>query len=122
RELHQGGPLLFVRHDLNKTVCQSAFHGHGVEASVSYEAAADALIDVLRFERSLDSNLYVSLVEREPPSPWWLQYANDVGPGDLGRGYLRMELSPRPRDWQIQREGALLQEYLSGRFQFPLSR
>jgi hypothetical protein len=122
KELHQGDPLLFVRHDLNKTLCRSALHGHGVEPSVSYEAAADALIDVLRFERSLDSNLYVSLVGREPPSPWWLQYANDVGPGDLGRGYLRMELSPRPRDWQIQREGALLQEYLGEHFQFPLSR
>jgi hypothetical protein len=123
KELHQGNPLRLVRHDLSGPLCQSALHGHGVEADVSYQAMTEALIGVLRFERSLDSDLYVSLVGRDPPSPWWLQYANDVGPGDLGRDQFRMDLSPRPRDWQIQREGLFLQGYLRGEpFQFPFSR
>ena len=122
RELHQGKPLRFIRHDLNMIACQSPPDEHGVETSVSNEAATDALIELLRFERSLNSDLYVSLVGTESPSPWWLQYANDVGPGDLGRGYFRMDLSPRPRDWEIQREAMFLQEYLRGElFQLPLS-
>jgi len=122
KEIHQGNPLNFIRHDLNTIQCQTA--RDSLEEQVSYEAATEALIEVLRFERSLDSDLHVSLVGKELPSPWWLQYANDVGPEDaVGQGPLRMDLSPRPRDWQLQREGIPLQEYFSSEYAaFPISR
>jgi hypothetical protein len=123
KELYQANSFRFVRHDLNEIACPSAGQGQRIEANISRQAAADALIELLRLERSLNSDLYVSLEGREAPSPWWLQYANDVGPGDIKLRYLRMDLSPYPRDWQIHHEASALQEYLGGgRFQFPLSR
>jgi hypothetical protein len=123
KELHQGNAFGFVRHEWRRPLCQSTLNAPAWEADVSYQAASEALIDVLRYERSLDSNLYISLEGRELPSPWWLQYANDVGPVDLGGSRFRMDFSPRPRDWQMLREGILLRKYFGREsFQFPLSR
>ncbi|PYV41767.1 MAG: hypothetical protein DMG06_16050 [Acidobacteria bacterium] len=122
-ELYREAPLRFVRHDVEDWLCTSRDHGHPAEESSAVQAATDALIDVLQLERSLNRELYISLAGKVWPSPWWLQYADNVCLGGIGRGYGGMDLSPRARDWEINHLSITLRKCLAnGRFQFPLSR
>ena len=121
--LYREVPLRFVRHDVEDLLCTSRDHGHPTEESSALQAATDALIDVLRLERSLNRELYISLAGKVWPSPWWLLYANTVCLEDVERRYRRMDLSPRARDWEINHLSIAFRNYLAhGHFQFPLSR
>jgi hypothetical protein len=123
KEFHQRNSLRFVRHDSGEMTCAAEGQDSPVEALILRQAAADHFIELMRLERSWNSDLYISLMEKRAPSPWWLQYVNDVGPGEGLHDYLRQDLSPRPRDWQIYSEALFLQHYFGAEnFQFPLSR
>lgn len=122
KALYRENSLRFVRHDVVDFLCISKEHGHPTEESSAVQAATDALIEVLRLERSLSRELYISLAGKVWPSPWWLQYANNVCLEAVVRGYRRMNLSPRVRDWEINHLSfALRHELTEGHFQFPLS-
>jgi hypothetical protein len=123
RDFYQVIPLKLVKHDLIGSACNSSHHGHPTENFASQQAITDALIEILRLEQSLDPGISISLQSQEQPSPWWLEYANTVGVNTVEPGYRGMDLSPRPRDWEIQHFILTLRNHLKGdTFQLPLSR
>ena len=122
KTLYRENSLGFVRHDMADLLCSSKDHGHPAEESSALQAATDALIEILRLEKSLNRDLYISLAGKIWPSSWWLQYANNVCLEGLGRGYRRLDLSPRARDWEINHFSSALRNRLANSsFQFPLS-
>ncbi len=122
-ELHQETSMSFVRHDWIGSTCRSSQHGHPAEEYPAFQAATDAVIEILRLERSLNAELMLSLSGNFWPSPWWLQYANAMELSLGKEGYLRSDLSPRQEDWETSHEAAALREEVStGRFQVPLAR
>ncbi|MBM4084914.1 MAG: hypothetical protein FJ272_09010, partial [Planctomycetes bacterium] len=70
--------VAYLKHDFNSFSCAADGHGHLPRREYGFEANVDAYIEMLKFTRSLNPNIFLNVTGGMWLSPWWLMYADTV--------------------------------------------
>ncbi|MFQ6096287.1 MAG: hypothetical protein ACE5O2_01070, partial [Armatimonadota bacterium] len=116
------GNLSYLKHDFNFFACQGEGHGHLPDRLHGQEANVDAYIELLKYEKRLQPDIWLNVTGGMWMSPWWLAYADSVWIGTDDTGHDRTVPALRLRDRAITyRDIAMHDRYVRRRLQFPVS-
>lgn len=95
------GNIGYFKHDFNQLRCTADGHGHLPDDRHGHEANLDAELELLAFERSLQTDIYLNVTSYVWHSPWWLMHADSIwmAAGDFGYNRDWPQLSPR--EWAM---------------------
>lgn len=114
--------LNYYKHDFNSFTCAAPGHGHLPKNEYGFEANVDAYIEVLKYSRSLNPDIFLNVTGGMWLSPWWLMYADTVwrGGGDTGREGVVPYIEQRD-DTMTYVDAVLWDDFVKFRYQFPSS-
>ncbi|HIE52501.1 MAG TPA: hypothetical protein EYP85_12145 [Armatimonadetes bacterium] len=121
RRLEEGN-LAYFKHDFNHLRCEAEGHGHLPTERHGFEANLDAELDLLAYERRLQSDIFLNLTSGMWLSPWWLLHADTIWMAASDFGYDKTYPQLSPREWAMSyRDEHLYRKYRLQQRQFPLS-
>jgi len=114
--------LNYYKHDFNSFYCAAEGHGHLPVRECGFEAAVDAYIEMLKYERKLNPDIFINITGGMWLSPWWLMYADTVWRGGSDTGRERgVPYLYRRDDTITYVDGKLYDNFVKNRYAFPPS-
>ena len=100
KQFSDEGHIAYYKHDFNNLYCRAEGHGHLTTPRHDHEALLDAELDLARYERELNPDVYLNITSFVWYSPWWLQTADSIWMLAADTGYNKAwpQLSVREQD------------------------
>ncbi|NOZ24046.1 MAG: hypothetical protein GXP25_23455 [Planctomycetes bacterium] len=114
--------LNYYKHDFNNFNCAAEGHGHLPDRTCGFESNVDAYIEVLKYTRKLNPDVFINITGGMWLSPWWLMYADTVwrGGGDTGHERVVPYIEVRD-DTMTYVDGVIWDRLVKEGLQFPPS-
>ncbi len=101
RQLITEANISYFKHDFIMLHCWVEGHGHLPTARHGFEANLDATLDLMAYERQVQSNILMAPTSMVWQSPWWLMHANYLWCGAMDYGAVKTWPQLSPEEWAM---------------------